>query len=137
MQKLNLPKNQDNYHLRDQHIGALIYLHSDIDLFFIDYTCCKLCNTWLLLFENNSRSYHSTWASHWRKNFIAVITQDRVIDDNLKGQIKDRTLYSCWLFPLAQIFQYINNFQYINYLGIYPPSFFNIHKVIIFPTFFG
>ena len=27
MQKLNLPKNQNNYYLRDQHLGALIYLH--------------------------------------------------------------------------------------------------------------
>ena len=27
----------------------------------------------------------------WRKNIGAVITQDRVIDDNLKRQIKNRT----------------------------------------------
>ena len=87
------------------------FCYSDIDLFFIDYACCKLCNTWLLLFENNSRSYHSTWASHWRKNIVAVITQDRVIDDNLKRQIKDRTLHTCWLFLLAQIFQYISNWS--------------------------
>ena len=32
----------------DQLHGALIYPH--INLFFIDYTCCKLCNKWLLLF---------------------------------------------------------------------------------------
>ena len=29
---------------------------------------------------------------------LAVITQDRVIDDNLKRQIKNRTLYNCRLF---------------------------------------
>ena len=40
-----------------------------------------------------------------------VITQDRVIDDNLKTQIKNRTLYTCRLFLLT-----------------YTPSFFNIHS---------
>ena len=29
----------------------------DINLFLIDCACCKLCNIWLLLFENNYRSY--------------------------------------------------------------------------------
>ena len=27
-------------------------------------------------------------ASHWRKNIVAVITQDRVIIDNLKGKLE-------------------------------------------------
>ena len=60
------------------------FYYSDINLFLIDYACGKLCNIWLLLFRNNSRSYHYTGASHWMKNIVAVITQDRVIDDNLK-----------------------------------------------------
>ena len=41
---------------------------------------------------------------HWRKNFVAVTTQDREIDDNLKRQIKTRTLYTCRLFLLNWIF---------------------------------
>ena len=45
---------------------------------------------------------HCTGASYCRKNIVAVITQDRVIDDNLK--IKNRTLYTCRLFPLTRIF---------------------------------
>ena len=45
--------------------------------------------------------YHQTGASHWRKNIVAVITQDRVIDDNLRRQIKNRTLYTCGLFLLT------------------------------------
>ena len=49
-------------------------------MFLIDYACCRLCNTWLVLFENNSRSYHYAGASHWRKNIVAVITHDRVGD---------------------------------------------------------
>ena len=57
---------------------------SGINLFLVDYTCCKLCNIWLLLFRNNSRSYHYTGASHWRKNIITDITQDKVIDNTLK-----------------------------------------------------
>ena len=46
-----------------------------------------------------------------RKNLAAIITQDRVIDDNLKRQIKNRTLYTCRLFQLTWIFQYISNWS--------------------------
>ena len=34
-------------------------------------------------------------------NVFAVITQDRVTDDNLKGQIKNQTLCTCGLFLLT------------------------------------
>ena len=89
-------KSKQLYSLCDQLLGALIYLHFIILtlMFLIDHACCKLCNIWLLLFENNSRSYHCTGASHWRKNIVAVTTQDRVINDNLKKQIKNRTFYT-------------------------------------------
>ena len=36
-----------------------------------------------------------------KENIIAVITQDRVIDDNLKRQIKNQTLCTCRLFLLT------------------------------------
>ena len=35
------------------------------------------------------------------ENIIAVITQDRVVDDSLKRQIKKRTLCTCRLFLLT------------------------------------
>ena len=35
------------------------------------------------------------------ENFVAVITQDKVIDDNLKRQIKNRTFCTCRLFLLT------------------------------------
>ena len=35
------------------------------------------------------------------ENIAAVITQDRVIDDNLKEQIKNQTLCTCRLFLLT------------------------------------
>ena len=35
------------------------------------------------------------------KNIVAVITQDRVIDDNLKRQTKSQTLGTCGLFLLT------------------------------------
>ena len=35
-----------------------------------------------------------------RKNNVAVITEDKVIDDSLKRLIKNRTLYTCRLFLL-------------------------------------
>ena len=45
---------------------------------------------------------------------VVVITQDRVIDDNLKKQIKNRTLYIRRLFLLTQIFQYISNWSKVS-----------------------
>ena len=35
------------------------------------------------------------------ENIVAVITQDRVIDGNLKRQIKNQTLCTCRLFLLT------------------------------------
>ena len=35
------------------------------------------------------------------ENIAAVITQDKVIDDNLKRKIKNRTLCTCRLFLLT------------------------------------
>ena len=43
--------------------------------------------------------------------FVADVTQDRVIDDNLKRQIKNRALYTCRLLLLTKIFQYISNWS--------------------------
>ena len=50
----------------------------------------------MLFFENIPRSYHYTGTSHWRKNIVAVITQDSLIDDNwaipekhLTGRVED------------------------------------------------
>ena len=34
-------------------------------------------------------------------NIVAVITQDRAIDDNLKRQIKNQTLCTCGIFLLT------------------------------------
>ena len=35
------------------------------------------------------------------ENIVAVITQDRVIDDNLKRKVKNQTLCTCRLFLLT------------------------------------
>ena len=35
------------------------------------------------------------------ENIVAVISQDRVIDNNLKRQIRDQTLRTCRLFLLT------------------------------------
>ena len=37
----------------------------------------------------------------FEENIVAVITQDRVMDDNLKRQIKNQTLSTCRLFLLT------------------------------------
>ena len=79
---------------------------SDINLFLIDYAWLKLCNKWLLLFENNSKSLTLV-----EKNIVAVITLYRATNDNLKRQIKNQTLYTWRLFLLTWIFQYISNWS--------------------------
>ena len=45
------------------------------------------------------------------KNVIAVITQNKEIDDNLERQIKNQTLRTCRLFLLTKIFQYTSNWS--------------------------
>ena len=35
------------------------------------------------------------------ENIVAVITQDKMLDDNLKREIKNRTLCTCRLFLLT------------------------------------
>ena len=81
------------------------------------------------------QEYHYTRAYHWRRNIVVVITQDWMIDDKLKRQIKNRTLYTCRLFLLARIFQYTSNwskaFEHLPTLF----SFFNIHRVMNFQIF--
>ena len=44
-----------------------------------------------------------------KENVIAVITQDRVIDENLERQIKNRFLRTCRLFLRIKIFQCTSN----------------------------
>ena len=40
------------------------------------------------------------WSSTLEENIVVVITQDRVVDDTLKRQIKSQTLCTCRLFLL-------------------------------------
>ena len=49
------------------------------------------------------------------ENIVAVTTQDWVIDDNLKRQIKNRTFCTCSLFLLTKIFLILISFYYINF----------------------
>ena len=48
-----------------------------------------------------------------RKSIVAVITQHKALDKKLKKKIKNRTLYTCRLFLLTQICQYISNWSKI------------------------
>ena len=41
------------------------------------------------------------WSLTLKENIVAVITQDRVIDNSLKRQIKNQTLCTCRLFALT------------------------------------
>ena len=136
---MNVPENQNNgilYVTASWSTDISSFYYSNINLFLIDYGCFKLCNIWLLLFENNCRSNHYTGASYCWKNVVSVITQDRVIDENLKRQIKNQPLYTCRLFLLTRKPKFFNIWAIAqNYLSIYPLSFFSIHRVITFPKF--
>ena len=59
--------------------------------------------------QEQLHKYHYTGALTLEKNIIAVVTQDRVTDDNFERQIKNRTLCTCRLFLLTYIFQYTSN----------------------------
>ena len=41
------------------------------------------------------------WSLTLEENMVAVVTQDRVIDDNFKRQIKNQTFYTCRLFLIT------------------------------------
>ena len=41
-----------------------------------------------------------SWSLSLKENIVAVITQDKVIDNNLQSQIKNQTLCTCRLFLL-------------------------------------
>ena len=87
----------------DQLLGALIHFN-----FIILILICF----WLMMSGVNYVIYGCSSArttpevSLYRsltleENIVAVITQDRVIDDNLKRQIKNQTLCTCRLFLLT------------------------------------
>ena len=56
--------------------------------------------SWVLIYLH----FIITGASHWRKTLLQLLIK---IDDNLKRQIKNRTLYTCRLFLITRIFKYI------------------------------
>ena len=37
------------------------------------------------------------WSVDWRKRLVKAITKDRILDDNLRRQIKEQTLHICQL----------------------------------------
>ena len=44
------------------------------------------------------------YSTNWRNKTVAIITRDRVIDLNLKRQIKNQTLHNCELhYPQEKI----------------------------------
>ena len=45
--------------------------------------------------------YRSLSLEQKEKKIVAVITQDRVIDNSLKGRIKNRSLWTCRLLSLT------------------------------------
>ena len=50
--------------------------------------------------ERTSPGVSLYWSLTLEENIVAVITQDRVVDNNLKRQIKNQTFCTCRLFLL-------------------------------------
>ena len=103
-------KSKQLYSLCDYPFWALMYLI----LFWCQYVFNRSCLVWtvqyiwLLLFENNCRNITlQEW--HWWNSIVTVIARDRLVDDNFKRQIKNRTLHTCRLFLLTWTFRYISN----------------------------
>ena len=71
-------------------VKYVIYIYIYIYLYIYLYIC--IC---IYLHEYHYRSLTL------EEIIVAVITQDRVMDDNLKSQIKNKTLCTCKLFPLT------------------------------------
>ena len=84
--------------------------YSDINLFLIDDAWCQLCNYG----PSSARTTPSLHRSlTLEEKIIAVVTQDRLINDNFKRQIKNRTLCTCRLLLLTYIFQYTSSYSKI------------------------
>ena len=61
-----------------------------LNLLLIDDAWCKLCNIWFSSARATS-GVSIYWSLALEENIIARITQDEVVDDNLKRQIKNRS----------------------------------------------
>ena len=62
------------------------------DVIYITYGCSSVRTT---------PGVSLYWSFTLEENIIAVITQDRVIDDNLKRHIRNQPLRTCRLFLLT------------------------------------
>ena len=101
-------KSKQLYNLCDKLLEVQIFLHF-IVLILI---CFQLIMPGVNYAINGCSSSRATpGALGWRKKFIAVITEEKVIDDKLKRKIRNQTLYTCRLFLLTCIYQYISNWS--------------------------
>ena len=46
------------------------------------------------------------WSVDWRKRLVKAITKDRILDDNLRRQIKEQTLHICQLHFTEDLLYY-------------------------------
>ena len=133
-------ENQNNciysiYSLWDQILGALIYIHF-ITLILICFYFIIPSVNYVVYCCSSSRTTPGVITIQelhsGGKTFLQLLHKiGWVIDDSLKRQIKNRTLYTCRLFLLTRIFQYVSNWSKVRE---HLPTLFlqNIHRVLIF-----
>ena len=93
---------------------ACTYLYGAFDCMFLSWHICFSAwiqtLVWLLLVGTTPGvSLYKSLTMEGKH--LAVITQDRGIDNNLKKQIKNGILYTYRLFLLTLIFKYISNWS--------------------------
>ena len=77
----------------DQHLGALIHLNCIILILIYFLLMMPGANyvIYCSFFARTTPGVSLYWSLTLEENIVAAITQDKVIDDNLKKQIKNRT----------------------------------------------
>ena len=112
----------------DQLLGALIPLHFII-LILICFLLMMPGVNYVIYGSSSARTTVGVslyWSLTMREHFIAVITQDRVINDNLKKKIKTELCVRVDYSYLPTFFNILGTGQ--KYFSFYPPSLFNMHR---------
>ena len=89
---------------RDQHLGPLI--HFNFIILILIYFWSMISDVSYVIYGCSSARTNSEVSLYWsfltlEKNIIAVITQNREMNDNLERQIKNKTFCTCRLFLLT------------------------------------
>ena len=122
--------------------GTLIYLHF-IVLISIGFSLIMTDINYAIYVCSSLRATPGVTFYRYTIHYTAVITQDSLIDETFKRQIKKRILYMyTYLLCILSDYSYYPDFFNIlsigqKYLSFFTPSFLKIHWVINLEIFLG